>query len=152
MAHAALSIALWDSMMQREGDKDTRLGPATVCPARDARVRLGAAAAITRCPCACFLPLAPSQTINTSVERGRVLAPPISLRAPLFQIFSSRSHAAREAALARAITFRFVYDAFCELGRISRGLQTSSGVKHECCFELQMHSTCTKRHRRVAGK
>ena len=44
MAHAALSIALWDNMMQREGDKDTRLDPATVrivCPARDARVRLG---------------------------------------------------------------------------------------------------------------
>ena len=45
MAHAALSIGLWNNMMQREGDKDTTLDPATVrivCPAGDARVRLRA--------------------------------------------------------------------------------------------------------------
>ena len=36
VAHAALSIGLWNNMMQAEGDKDTTLDPATakfVCPA-----------------------------------------------------------------------------------------------------------------------
>jgi hypothetical protein len=36
MAHAAMSIGLWNNMMQAEGEKDTTLDPTTVkfvCPA-----------------------------------------------------------------------------------------------------------------------
>jgi len=131
VAHAALSIGLWNNMMQREGDKDTTLDPATVrivCPAGDAR-----AAAVMRCRRACLQPLTALQPINTSVERRRVPVPPINRAAPCV------------ANLQRALTCcsqqRFYL--FMRKAAGARSLMLDGGVE---CSEC-MHSAHDKRAR-----
>lgn len=80
---AALSIGLWNNVMQRQSDNDTTLEPTTArmaCPAGDARVRSGSADAAMCWRCAWLQPLTPVQASNTTVEHGsRVLISPVNV-------------------------------------------------------------------------